>query len=175
MYEHIPQSNKTKAKNIVSALLIGGFAIMTVTSSAKDMPLKWLFQLAGLAVITAGIFIMTRYLFKSFLYRVSPTDTGSADLSVIELQKKSRITVCRISVSGISEIRVFSAEEKEKEKTLLAEIKAGGRKRFDYCADLNPDRFMWLMADECGESVAIKLSYDETLYGILSDAEGTNE
>ena len=175
MYEHIPQSNKAKAKNIASALLVGGFTIMAVTSAAKEMPLKWLFQLAGLAVITVGIFIMTRYLFKSFLYRVSQTDTGSADLSVIELQKKSRITVCRISVSGILEVCVFTPEEKDKEKALLAKIKSDGRKRFDYCADLSPDRFMWLIADECGERVALKLSYDETLYGILSPNKETNE
>ena len=68
-----------------------------------------------------------------------------------------------------------TSEEKDKEKALLAKIKSDGRKRFDYCADLSPDRFMWLIADECGERVALKLSYDETLYGILSPNKETNE
>ena len=175
MYEYIPQTNKAKEKNTVSALLLGGFAIMIVTSVADNMPLKWIFQLIGLLIITAGIFIMTRYLYKSFLYRVSPTEDGTADLSVIELQKKSRITVCRISVSGILEVHHLTLEKKDAEKELVAKIKADGRKRFDYCAEFAPEHFMWIIADECGERIAIKLSYDETLYGILSGDKPANE
>ena len=88
---------------------------MLVTSVADHMPFKWAVQLAGIVTLAIGIFILTRYVFKSFLYRIDATESG-ADLTVTEIQKKSRITVCRIAVSNIEQVNLFSSGEKEKEK-----------------------------------------------------------
>jgi len=166
MYEITPQGNRQKAKNIVSALILGGFAVMLVTSVADSMPFKWAFQLGGLAVITAGIFVLTRYVSRTFSYKVEQTDTG-ADFTITELQRKSFVTVCRIALSNIKEIKVFDSTQKSAEKDFLATVRKDGRKTFNYCVDINPDKFVWVVADECGQSVAVKITYDEKLCEIL--------
>ena len=166
MYEFTPDPNKKNAKNIVSALILGGFAVMLVTSVAHTMPFKWAIQLFGIVTIALGIFVMTRYVAKNFVYRVEQTDSG-ADLTVTEIQKKSEITLCRIALSSIEQVHVCTSAEKEKEKSLVSSFSKDGRKRFNYCADINPEKFIWILANECGESVAVKLSFDETLCKIL--------
>lgn len=167
MYEFIPKTDKKKTKNAVSALVLGGIAIFIVTLISDSMPFKWIFQTVGLVLVTAGIFFMTRYLTKEFLYRVAPSGSG-ADLTVTELTRKSRITVCRISLCNIARLEVFSSSEKDKEKALVSSFKKEGRKRFDYCADPKPEKFVWIVANECGEEIAVKLSYDKTLCKLIN-------
>lgn len=167
MYEYIPQGSNKNAKNIISLLILGGFAIMLFTMMAENVPFKWVLQLIGLVLMAVGVLLMTRYVSRSFIYRVDTTDEGT-DLTVIELQRKSRITVCRISLSNIKDVHVMSISDKEQEKALVSAFKTDGRKRFNYCIDLNPEKFMWIVADECGEEVAVKLTYDEKLCEIIT-------
>lgn len=167
MYEFIPQGSNKKAKNAITALILGGFAIMLVTMTAEEMPFKWAIQTVALVILAAGVLLMTRYVSKSFIYRVAQ-DEDTLDLSVIELQRKSRITVCRMALENISEVHVLEASDQDKEKALVATFKADGCKRFNYCIDFKPEKYIWIVADECGESVAVKLTYDEKLCDIIA-------
>ena len=167
MYEFIPQGSNKKAKNAISALILGGFAIMLVTMTAENMPFKWALQTVSIVLLAAGILLMTRYVSKSFIYRVAQDD-DTLDLYVIELQRKSRITVCRIALANINEVHVLDASEQDKDRSFVATFKADGRRRFNYCIDFKPEKFIWVVADECGERVAVKLTYDERLCDIIA-------
>lgn len=170
MYEYIPQGSNKNAKNLISLLILGGFVIMLVTMMSEGVPFKWALQLTGLILMAIGILLMARYVSRSFIYRVEQTD-GGADLSVIEIQRKSRIVVCRISLSNIKDVHILGAADKEQEKTLVDTFKADGRKKYNYCIDVNPEKYVWIVADECGEDIAVKLTYDEKLCEIIMPAK----
>ena len=170
MYEFTPKGSNKSTKTAISALILGGFAIMLVTMTAENMPFKWALQTAAIAVIATGILLMTRYVSKGYTYCVEQKDE-TLDFSVIEMQGKVRITICRIALSNISEVHVLEASEQDKEKTLVASFKANGQKRFNYCTDFKPEKFIWLVANECGENVAVKLNYDEKLCELLTPTE----
>ena len=167
MYEFIPKGSNKSTKTAISALIVAGFAIMLVTLMSENMPFKWVFQIIAIAIIATGILLMTRYVSKGFIYSVTQNEE-KLDFSVVEMQGKIRITICRIAIENILEVHVLEASEQEKEKALIATFKADKRARFNYCVDFKPEKFIWVVADECGERIAVKLNYDEKLCEIMT-------
>ena len=130
MYEFIPKGSNKSTKTAISALIVAGFAIMLVTLTSENMPFKWVFQIIAIAIIAAGILLMTRYVSKGFIYSVTQNEE-KLDFSVVEMQGKIRITICRIAIENILEVHVLEASEQEKEKALIAAFKADKRARFN--------------------------------------------
>ena len=117
------------------------------------------------------IFIITRYIAKSFIYTIWQNDDGSLDLTVCELiNGKKRTTVCRIGLGSITEahlIHTENSDEKIQEKQLSANARAEHRKSFDYSHDIGVSPVCILHARECGEELLIKLSVNDELYSYL--------
>lgn len=167
MYEFIPQKTNQKAIHIIGISMIGGVAILGMTTALSAFPFRWAVQLAGIVLIGLAIFFYTRYMSRGYVYRVIKTENGTLDFLVDEYQRKKRTTVCRVGVSGISEIVCLKANEKEKEDAIKANIKAEHRHAFDYTVDWMPNEVVILLCEEGGELFAIRIQPDETLLKIL--------
>ena len=167
----MPEKNKNRLNGIVM-LLIGAAALMFLTPMVfTDIPFRWVIQLFGMLSLVAVIFIITRYIAKSFIYTIWQNDDGSLDMTVCELiNGKKRTTVCRIGLEGITEahlIHTENSDEKIQEKQLSANARAERRKSFDYSHDIGASPVCVLLVRECGEELYIKLSANDELYSYL--------
>jgi hypothetical protein len=169
LFEFIPEKNIKKLHRLVGACLFGALALMAVTAIFREMAYRWAVQLLSVGLLMMGVFILTRYIMKSFVYAVIRTDRGD-DLTVTEVQGKHRITVCRIALEGIERIIVVEQGDKQTDAQIKQTCKEQKRKRFNYCADLLDEKYICVFANECGESLAIKLSWGEQLEKMLGDA-----
>lgn len=171
MYQYIPPKNPQKTTGIILLLVAAAAVAVFFTTIFPTMPLRWLLQLFAVAVLVAIIYITTRYVPKSYIYKISPSDReGALDLTVTELTGgKHAVTVCRVSVESITEIARITPENKaEMKKKSLAD----GRKRFVYICDIEPPVTLMLFAEECGDSLSIIISADEEFASLLSRITG---
>ena len=171
MYEYIPKKENHKAAHLVLLMLVGGFALLGITSVLSDLPYRWVFQLVGIFFLGIGLYLYTRYFTRTFSYAVVTRDDGSLDLTITECQRKSRITVCRISCASIERIEVVKREERERNKTLKKELRQGDRRLFSYTVNLAPASICYLVATECGQPLAICFEPDGQMLRILGLGE----
>lgn len=167
MYEYIPRKENNKAAHLILLMLVGGFLLLGVTTAFPTLPIRWLFQLVGILLIGVGIYLYTRYFARSYLYAVVPNGDGSLDLTVTELRHKSRVTVCRISLSGIERVIALPPSDREANKKLKKELAAEGRRLFSYTVNIHPPALTCLVATECGQPLAIFLEPDGRLAELL--------
>ncbi len=169
MYEWIPPRNNTKATRLTMLLCVGAGLLLATAVSFGNIPFRWVFQLAGLVLLTVAIFLTTRYVMKSFLYRIVSDDRGGYDLTVTELTSggKRKITVCRVGLDGIYKTVFLNANDPASAERWRA-IKKERRKIFDYAVDLKPERFIVVYLRESGEDLTLRLSYDGTLFDLLT-------
>ena len=162
MYEFTPKKSNKAAEYTSAALLIVSLAAMFF-SKLPNLSYRWVTQLAALLMFAVALTLLGRYVFKGFVYSVTSRDDGGYDLNVTEIKRRSRITVCRIALSGIEKAVITDTKNK---KSISSEFK--GRKVYNYCVDIYPEKYCCVFAEECGEKLVIKLSYDEKLFEILS-------
>ena len=162
MYETHPQKTNKVATYTSAGLLIVAFVSMYF-SGLEWVPYRAILQFISLAMLAASVLLLCQYVLKGYSYAIIKDEEDNLDLTVIELKRKSRITVCRISLSGIE--RVERVEKSDKTR-ISAESK--GRKIYNYCVDLAPAEYICIFAEECGERLVIKLTYDEKLFALIS-------
>lgn len=161
MQEFRPLRSNNKARDLTFIFIIAAVAVFGICFAFKDMPFRWVFQLAAMGIFTAGIYLVARYLTKNYLYRVD-----GDDLIIIEISGKRQLCVCRISLSKAKNISLVDLK-KDENSTLPEEIKKNRSRRFDYRVDLSPSRFIVIETDEGCENSAIFLSYDEGMLGLI--------
>ena len=171
MYETTPAKSNRKAHSVAAILLIAAFAAMFF-SALPNLPYRSVMQFAALVMLAFSILMMTRYTLSSYVYAIIQDEDGY-DLTVSEIKRKSRITVCRIGLAGIEQVTLATSADKELTAKLKADSK--GRKTYNYCVDLSPAKYVHVLTEECGERITIKLSYDERLFEILKNAESQNK
>ena len=160
MYEYTPDNRQSKSKRAAICLMVGAAAMFLAVSAIDAIAFKGVFQIISFLVFGLGILFITKSM-KRVTYRITePTEEGS-DLTVTEIQGKSRITVCRLSVSGITETLVCGREELVEQKKRIRKEK---KKFYNYTADIMEEKVIVIHAVECGEPIAVILSYDETLF-----------
>lgn len=164
MYEITPQKSNKKAQQCSAVLLITSFAAMFF-SAMTWVAYRSIIQIIALVMMGISVLLLTRYVLSGYTYAIVANDDGSHDITVTELKRKSRITVCRIGLSSIE--RVVCVDRSNKE-AIAQEAKT--YKRFNYCVDIRPDKSICFFAEECEEKFAITLSYDQKLFDILSAA-----
>ena len=172
MYEYIPEKNVKRSRAVVMALIIGAVALVAITSFIPDLPFFGVLQTLFLAVAGIGIFIFTRYVSRELVYRIEKRGVDEDleyeeyDLTVTEVQGRSRITVCKISLRSISDVTVCTGNGRKEQKSRVREEK---RKLYNYCADMFTEKMCYIYANEGGEDIAVVLSYDEKLCGYLKN------
>lgn len=172
LFEFKPSKNIKKLRSVTGLLIIGAALLMVMTVILKDIPYRWAIQLLSLGMLVVGIFITSRYIMKSYLYAVMKGDDGENDFTVTELQGRNRVTVCRIGLGNIEQAVVVPQGDRDAETEVKNKIKSEKRKQFNYCEDLFDEKYICLFVTECGESLAIKLSWDAELEKIFEDGEG---
>lgn len=172
MYEVTPTKSNRRAQYTSAVLLIAAFSAM-LFSTLPNIPYRSVMQFSALVMLSFSILMLTKYSFSSYVYSVIQSADGEYDLTVTELKRKSKITVCRIGLNGIEQVTL--AKRADREQTAKLKEKSNGRKTYVYCVDLSPAEYIHLLTEECGESLVIKLSYDERLFDILKSAESKNK
>ena len=167
MYEYTPKREGHTVVHLIFLLLVGGFAILGLATALPALPFRWAFQLVGIGLVGAGVFFYVRYITRTFCYAIVEREDGERDLVITECQRKSRITVCRLSLSGIERVELLPPDQQAKKKALKKELLREGRKLFSYTVNLNPSALACLVATECGQSLAIFFEPDETMLGLL--------
>ena len=167
MYELIPPKTNKKAQNISFVLFLGAFSVFFLSTFLEGLSYLWAFQLFAIALLGAGIYLISRYTAKLYLYRIA--DNGaSTDLTVHETSPSRRRikTVCRISLSSIKK-----REKLEGKGCSLSDIRKEKKPLYDYRPDLCPNESILILSDEGGCEVYICLAYDEKLFKLLSPTE----
>ena len=164
MYDFIPPKSNKTADYTSAALLIISLVAM-LFSKLPSLSYRWIMQLAALLMLATALMLLGRFVFKRYQYSLIAKDDGGFDLTVTEIARRSRITVCRISLSGIESASLIAGSDKAAKKDIRK--RSSGRKVFNYCVDMSPAKYICIFANECGESLLIKLSYDSALFEIL--------
>ena len=172
IYEYTPQKTNKKASGIILILFSLAAGLFLFTILFPNIPFKWAIQLISIFAFVAVIFIISRYVAKSFIYAIVEAEDGTLDFTVTEVTNagRTRITVCRIGVNNIEKAHLFDRSipgHDERAKAIQATAKSDGRKSFNYCPDVNPTEFCILLVEECGEKFIFKLSPDATLWEYL--------
>lgn len=154
---------------LVCLFLIGGGLLLFLSTYLKGViGFIWVFQLIGIALCAASIFIFSRYVSKSYIYAV----TNEGDLTVTELQGKRKVTVCCLSISKASRIESFEGSQTEKINAVKKQIKTEKRKVYNYCIDLVPSTVCYVFSEEYDE-VAVIFQPDEKMIDILKSYKNT--
>ena len=182
IYEYVPQKNFKKLSGIVMILICLSLVLFLIPSIFPDMPLRWVLQLVGIGCLSAVIYISVRKVGRAFIYRITQNDDGSRDFTVTEVTNggKTRITVCRISLSNIEEVSVLDRRNVT-DKLRIHQLtggkrfsfgsysgkNGGARKLFVYHPDFNASCACYVAVTECGEPLTIKLAEDKMLMDYL--------
>ena len=171
MYSVTPQKqNKLDviACGACFALGVGVFAVSIVNASLPYVTLAA--QLLGVLLLTAGIYLYSKCIARTYTYAVQPGGIFDADgyeyydLVVTETVGKSKQRVlCRISTRDIECVEARPGRA-AKQNGLLGSAPASNGRTFHYCADLVPEKVL-VIHDLDGNAVV--LTYDQKLEQIL--------
>ena len=103
IYEYSPPKSNKKASGIILILFSLAAGMFIFTLLFPEIPFRWAVQLISIAAFVAVIFIITRYVAKSFVYAIVKNDNDRLDLTVTEITNagRTKITVCRIALDNI--------------------------------------------------------------------------
>ncbi len=168
MYEYIPQKTDKTAGKLIILFLAGGFGLMFLTVLIQGIPFRWAFQFLAIGLLTEAVLLVTRYVTRSFVYRLEENEEGETELAVIEITSggKKQTVVCRLAMSQIKKIDRFTREEEKAVSKAVHERKEK-RRIFDYTVDLHLERAIQIVAEEYEEAVTVRLNDDERLYEII--------
>lgn len=171
MRQWIPQKSNNTARNMILLLFCGAFLLLALTSVLGNISFRWGFQTVAILLLTAAVFLVTRYLTKLFTYRIEKDGEreGSYDLTVTEsaTNGKRAVTVCRIGLSHICSARLFDLSDGGASLAAWKAHKKGSKKIHDYRVDLSPTAFLLLTVKEGGETLYLLLSHEEELTELL--------
>ncbi|MBP3314472.1 MAG: DUF2029 domain-containing protein [Clostridia bacterium] len=171
IYEYRPEKNLTRIFGVMIILISLAAALFFTPLIFPSVPFHWAFQLLGTVAVVAVIYLLTRYVAKSFVYAVIEDD-GQLDFTVTELANggKKVTTVCRVAIANITELHVFDMndpEQKLREKEIWAEAHRESRKCYDYCHDIKTTPVCLIALEECGEPLLIKIAAEDRLCSLL--------
>ena len=171
IYEYRPEKNMTRIFGAMIILISLAAALFFTPLLLPSVPFHWAFQLLGTVAIVAVIYLLARYVAKSFAYAVIEDD-GQLDFTVTELANGGRkvTTVCRVAIANIAELHVFDMndpEQKLREKEMISTARHESRKAYDYCADMKTSPVCILLLEECGEPLLIRIASDAKLVELL--------
>ena len=147
-----------KRQNKLSAVLslccaVAGLLLLTF---ARHMPYTSLIQMLSLIFWVVAVYMAARSVI-GYTYRLQRDENdGKDELAVVQIKGKRTVTVCRLLLSDLREWdAVSSANEKEfKEKYRTDRI-------HNYCVDLAPSRSVYLLFEENGVRIVLRLQAGE--------------
>ena len=164
MYEYKPSVKKTREK-LVATMAFVLAALAFCAASAFRLRYLFVYQFLGAICLMIGVTVVTRYLMRSYRYRLAPSDGfggETMDFSVIESYAGRVRTVCRISLSDIVEVSYL---QRENQKALRAEQR--GKCVYYYVEEMKPRGLCLLSVRDGEETLFVQIVADERLYLLL--------
>ena len=171
MYSVTPKKQNKLTDFACIACFVCGICIFAVSILNASVPyLTLAAQVCAVLLLTAGIYLYSKFIARTFTYKVQPGGIFDADgrelydLIVVEtIGKSKQRTVCRIALRDITSVQARPIRATKKNGLSKIEAQDGGRK-FTYCVDMVPEKVIALV-DADGN--AVLLTYDAGLYDIL--------
>lgn len=166
-YEYIPIPKSNKTKRIATCFFFGGI-VLFVLGGIKLIPFRLLLQFASIACFTLSIFMVGRFLLRSYAYRIE--DMGEGDeFFVDEITRKARFYVCRLELSKLVSVRKHSELSREERS----------RRHYNYCPDaLCDDSYMLEFKDSSydvtSDVILVRIQPDDKLLSLLNEAVESN-
>lgn len=162
-YEYRPTPEKRKEK-LLTALLFSVAILFFAGSYLPGIPVPWAFQSVAVGALGGCIYLVSRYLSRSFSYRVEDSSYGDfTDLIIVEKIGKKTRTVCRIAVSDVQNVERLTRENR---KPLLEKTKKS--RVYQYHAQMEPTDHYLLTFLENEESSYLLISADQALIDRIS-------
>lgn len=162
-YEYMPKPDNKRVKGICTALFVGS-VVLFFASGFEAMQLPWLMQFIAICMLTVSISLMGRYLLRYYLYRIE-RNGERYDFTVDEITKRGRVTVCRLGLSQLYDVKPWNGDTKPK----------GSAKVYNYCAEARPKESWLLIFEDGGVDVYIRIAPDETMKNLLQNAAVNRE
>ncbi len=151
---------KTKWPEIAVA---GTMVIMAL--SVLFLVLQWGNQLLmqGLFFVccVVAIYLMTRYMMRTFTYRIRGEDPV---FEVVSTTGRRRTTLCRLSIRQMFALRLYAKEDDAKK----------GTQHYSYCTLTNPPVSYLLFFKEEGRTVTIRVEIEGEFLHLMKEAVDAN-
>lgn len=158
-YSETPKRQNRLSAVIAFCCAIAGLVLLTFS---RYLPYTSLIQMISLIAWIVAIYMAARAV-MGYTYRLQRDEgDGQDELAVIQIKGKKTVTVCRLLLRDLREIDlVTSANEKSlKEKYHADRI-------HNYCPDLCPARSVYLLFEENGQRIALRLQAGEEFLSYL--------
>ena len=163
IYEYAPKLKKKKEKTLLLAAITVAVLLYAV-SRLPGIPYPFIYQLISIFCLVFVIMLTTRYLMRSYVYRVESGEDGSAvpDLVIEEYYGNHITTVCRLALSDIRSAVRWNAQTKA---ALAGPMK--DKRLYRYTGEFSPADLCVLEADDEGETIFLRISADDTLMNLI--------
>ena len=140
---------KVRVSGALSLSLMIAAVVIYALSTMDIFTARAILQLISVIFATAAIFILSKYVIMSFAYTVCENDNGGYDLLVSQVSGKKNVTVCRISIEDIVEVKHIKCNDKIYKKA------------YNYSAELFARELLLLEINDAGSVFYVKLQTDE--------------
>ncbi len=114
MYEYRPTYFKKKEKSYCLVLTLAAIILLAL-SRIPQMPLPVLWQAVAVAALAVAVMLLSRYLLRSYIYRIEENDRGRDLVILMQTGRRTR-TVCRVSVDYIEHALRLTPENSQAQK-----------------------------------------------------------
>ncbi len=158
MYEYIPTGKRQGMKLLCLGLFLAAIVLFGA-SGIKSLQFTGVMQTLSVLLLAITIMLMGRYLLRHYMYRIADDGEGM-DLTIDELSRSGRYTVCRLALKDLA-----AAEPATKENKPHGSVKV-----YNYCVDMRPNNAWLLTFRDKDQYIYLRLSPDETMAKMLSEA-----
>ena len=157
MYEFKPQRTNAIAQLVIGTLFLLALACFAISAF---VPLSWIPQTVGLALMVPMIQLLTRYVATRYLYRICPYEDGNVDLDIYAYRGGAKMQlVCRLGLEEITKAAALSAENRKA---------PAGIKRYNYCPVMFPKQALVLSITNSDGDCEIIFCPDEKMARLVS-------
>jgi hypothetical protein len=163
MYEFKPQR-----QNQIAQLLVGALIALALTSFliSAFVPMAWIPQTVGLALMVPMIQLVTRYVVTRYLYRICPYEDGNVDLDIYAYRGGTKMQlVGRIGLEEITKAEPLGKENRKPPQ---------GMRRYNYCPQMFSKEALVLSVTNGDGDCEIILCPDKKMADILTPKSGAH-
>ncbi len=160
---------KRKGK-LPEILTSGCFVLMAMSLVFLCLSLgnRTVMELLFLVSAAVAVYTMTRYLTRTFIYRVEQMEYGDATVPVFTVTQKNgrRLTcLCRLDLTTLYRLRPYTKSDDEKATDLT---------RYRYCNSPNPDPSYLLFFQDGDKRVSIRVELEGEFLSCLTKIAAYN-
>jgi hypothetical protein len=167
LYNKTQKPKNSKAKAVSLLALISG-ALLFLMGGSEFFVFPAIFQLIGISLITASIYIASAFLLRELSFSVVKNNkecenfSENYDLIVRETRGKRQIKLCHFEISQISFVRIVDEQNKKQINTERKNMT-----RYTYDSEFLSQKQIEIRAFLDGDNHSLLIAYDEELFELL--------